>query len=98
MTQESKKTHKIKKKPPTNVRHLRKCIMKSLNMKVIGLKVSEDSEVKGSNNILNKIIEEIFPTLKRDAHKEAYRTPNRWKQKRKSTCHIITKTLNTQNN
>jgi hypothetical protein len=28
---------------------------------------------------------------------EAYRTPNKWDQKRKSSCHIIIKILNTQN-
>jgi hypothetical protein len=27
----------------------------------------------------------------------AYRMPNKWDQKRKSSCHIIIKTLNTQN-
>jgi hypothetical protein len=29
--------------------------------------------------------------------KEAHRTPNRLDQKKKSLCHIIIKTLNTQN-
>jgi hypothetical protein len=28
---------------------------------------------------------------------EAYKTPNKWDQKRKSSCHIIIKTLNPQN-
>jgi hypothetical protein len=28
---------------------------------------------------------------------EAYRTPNRWNQKRNSFCHIIIKTPNTEN-
>jgi hypothetical protein len=28
---------------------------------------------------------------------ESYRTPNRFHQKRKSSCHIIIKTLNAQN-
>jgi hypothetical protein len=28
---------------------------------------------------------------------EAYKTPNKWDQKRKSSCHIIIKTLNAQN-
>jgi hypothetical protein len=28
---------------------------------------------------------------------EAYRTPNKWDQKRKSPCYIIIKTLNIQN-
>jgi hypothetical protein len=30
--------------------------------------------------------------------REAYRTLNKWDQKRKSSCHIIMKTLNAQNN
>jgi hypothetical protein len=28
---------------------------------------------------------------------EAYRIPNKWNKKRKSSCHIIIKTLNPQN-
>jgi hypothetical protein len=31
-------------------------------------------------------------------HTRSYRIPKRWNQKRNSSCHRITKTLNTQNN
>jgi hypothetical protein len=51
-------------------------------------------------NIFNKIIEENFANLKNEmaikVH-EAYRTPNRFNQKRKSSHYIIIKTLNAQN-
>jgi hypothetical protein len=45
-------------------------------------------------NIFSKIIEENFPNLKKETPintQEAYRTPNRWDQRRKSSCHIIVK-------
>ena len=54
---------------------------------------------KRPENILNKIIEEHFPILKNDIPmkvQEAYRTPNRIDQKKKSPRHIITKTQNIQ--
>jgi hypothetical protein len=50
---------------------------------------SQDSQVKGSVNIFNKIIEENFPNLKKEMSmniQEAYRTPNRLDQKRNSSC------------
>jgi hypothetical protein len=43
-------------------------------------------------------MEENFPNLKKNMAikvQEAYRTPNKWNQKRKSSCHIIIKTQNT---
>jgi hypothetical protein len=43
---------------------------------------------KGSANIVNKIIEENFPNLKKEMPmniQEAYRTPNRLDQKRNSS-------------
>ena len=46
-----------------------------------------------------KIIEETLPNLKKEMAikvQEAYRTPNKWDQKRKSSHHIIIKALNTQ--
>jgi hypothetical protein len=49
---------------------------------------------------LTKIIEENFPNLKKELAikvQEAYRAPNKWDQKRKSSRHIIIKTLNVQN-
>jgi hypothetical protein len=41
-----------------------------------------------------------FPNLKKETSinlQEAYRTPNRLEQKRKSSCHIIIKRVNAQN-
>jgi uncharacterized phage infection (PIP) family protein YhgE len=61
------------------------------NLSIIGIKESEDSQFKGTVNIFNKIIEENFPSLKKGMPmniQEAYRTPNRLEQKRKSSHHI----------
>lgn len=52
-----------------------------------------------SEQFLIKIIEENFPELvEKHAHTltEAYKTPNRTVQKRKSLLHIISKILRTQ--
>jgi hypothetical protein len=70
------------------------------NLRIIGIEESEDSKLKGSVNIFNKIIEENTPILKKEMPmniKEAYRTPNGLDQKRNSFCHIIIKTSNAQN-
>ena len=61
----------------------------------------EQLQIKGPENIFNKIIEENFPNLKNDIPmkvQEAYRTLNRLDQKKKkpSPCHIIIKTQNIQ--
>jgi hypothetical protein len=61
--------------------------MRRLNLRVLGLEESEDSQHKGPVNIFNKIIKETFPNLKKEMPvyiKEAYRTPNRLNQKRNS--------------
>ena len=53
--------------------------------KIIGVDENEDFQLKGPENIFNKIIEENFPNLKKDMPmniQEAYRTPNRLYQKR----------------
>jgi len=74
--------------------------MRRSNLRIIGIEDSEDSQLKGPVNIFNKIIEENFPKLKKEipiSIQEAYRTPNRLDQKRKSSSHIIVKTPNTQN-
>ena len=39
--------------------------MKRPNIKIIGIEESEDSQLKGAVTVLNKIIEENFPKLKR---------------------------------
>jgi hypothetical protein len=74
--------------------------MRKPNLRIIGIKESEDSQLKGPVNIFNKIIEENFPNLKKEMPiniQEAYRTPNRLDQKKKTSCHIIVKTPNAQN-
>jgi hypothetical protein len=70
------------------------------NLKIIGIEESKTAQLKVSVNIFNKIIEEISPNLKKEMPmniQEAYRTPSRLYQKRNSSCHIIIKTLNSQN-
>jgi hypothetical protein len=54
--------------------------MKRLNLRIIGIEESEDSQLKGPANIFNKIIEENVLNLKKEMPiniQEAYRTPNR---------------------
>jgi hypothetical protein len=61
--------------------------MKRPNLRITGIKENEDSQLKGPENVFNKITEENFPNLKKEMAikvKEAYRTPNKWDQKRKS--------------
>jgi hypothetical protein len=70
------------------------------NLRIFGIEENEDSQLKGPENVFNKIIEENFPNLKKEMAikvQEAYITPNKWDQKRKSSHHIIIKTLNAQN-
>jgi hypothetical protein len=58
--------------------------MKRSNLRVL----EDDSQLKGPENIFNKIIEENFPNLKKEMPinvQEANRTPNRLDQKRKSS-------------
>ena len=72
--------------------------MKRPNLRIVGIKEREESQLK--ENIFNKIIEENLPSLKKEMTinvQEAYRTPNRLDQKRKSAHPIIIKTLNIQN-
>ena len=80
--------------PPRNLGHNGK-----INIRIIGIEESEDSQVKIPVNISNIIIEEKFPNIKKEMPvniQEAYRTPNRLDQKN-SSHHIIVKTLNAQN-
>jgi hypothetical protein len=74
--------------------------IKRPNLRIIGIEENEGSHLKGPKNVFNKIIEENFPNLKKEVAikvQKAYRTPNKWDQKRKCSCHIIIKTLNPQN-
>jgi hypothetical protein len=66
--------------------------MRRPNLRITGVDKNEDFQLKGPANILNKIIEERFPYLKKDTSmnvQEAYRTPNTLDQKINSSQNII---------
>jgi hypothetical protein len=68
--------------------------IKRANLRITGMKEGEEVRVKGICSILNKIITEKFPILKKvlPIHvQEATRTPNRLEQNRTSLGQIITK-------
>jgi hypothetical protein len=74
--------------------------MRRPKLQIIGVDENEDFQLKGTANIFNKTIEEIFPNLKKEMPmniQEAYRTPNRLDQKRNSSGQIIIRTTNTLN-
>ncbi|KAL6084523.1 hypothetical protein STEG23_028881 [Scotinomys teguina] len=74
--------------------------MKRPNIRIIRIEEGEEYQLKGTENIFNKIIEENFPNLKKEPPiriQEAYRAPNRLDPQKKSSRHIIIKTLNIQN-
>ena len=74
--------------------------MRRPNLGIIGIEENEDFQLKEPVNAFNKIIEENFPNLRKEMPmniKEAYRTPNRFVQKRNSSHHIIIKTPNALN-
>jgi hypothetical protein len=69
------------------------------NLRIICIDKKGDFQIKVTVNIFSKIIEEIFPNLKKDMPmniQESLRTPNRLDQKRNSSHHIIIKTPNEQ--
>ena len=71
--------------------------MRRPNLRIIGIEESEDFQLKGPINAFNKIIEANFHNPKKEISmsiQEAYRTPNRFDQKRNSSQHIIIKMLN----
>jgi hypothetical protein len=72
--------------------------MKISNLRIIGIEKGGKFQVKGTENIFNKIVEENFLTLKEISIKlqEVYRTLNKLDQKRNSHVHIIIKTINLQ--
>ncbi|KAL6089685.1 hypothetical protein STEG23_026096 [Scotinomys teguina] len=54
--------------------------MKRPNLRIIGIEEGEEYQLKGTENIFNKIIEENFPNLNKEIPikiQEAYRTANR---------------------
>jgi DNA-binding FrmR family transcriptional regulator len=62
--------------------------MRRPNLWIIGVYENEDFQIKGPVNIINKIIEEKLPNLKKEMPmniQETYRTPNRLDQKRNSS-------------
>jgi len=70
--------------------------MKRPSLKIIGIE-GEKSQLRGQENIFNKIIEENVSNLKKEMPinmHEAYRTPISLDKKRKSSCHITIKTQN----
>jgi hypothetical protein len=74
--------------------------MKRPNLRIIRKEENEDSQLNGPELVFNKIIEENFPNLKKEMAikvQEAYRPSHKWDQKRKSSRHIIIKTLNAEN-
>jgi hypothetical protein len=74
--------------------------MRRPKLRIIGVDENEDFQLKVQANIVNKIIQENFPNLKKEMHmniQEAYRTPNRLDQKRNSSQHIIIRTTNALN-
>ena len=61
--------------------------VKRLNLRIIGIEEGEEIQLKGRENIFNRIIKENFPNLQKDMPmkvQEAYRTPNRLDHKKKS--------------
>jgi hypothetical protein len=71
--------------------------MKRPNLRIIGIKEGEDFHLQGTENIFNKIMEENFPSPKKEREmpisiQEAYRIQITVDQKKKSTWHIIIKT------
>jgi chromosome segregation ATPase len=74
-----KESAKCKKLLTQNIQEIQDT-MRTPNLRIIGIEKCKDSQLKGSVNILNKIIEENFPNLKKEMPmniQEAYRTPNR---------------------
>ena len=61
--------------------------MKRPNLRIIGIQEENKIQVKGPENIFNKILEENFPNLKKEIPikmQEAHRKSNRLDQKRNS--------------
>jgi len=67
---------KRKKLLVQNIQEIQNSMRRS-NLRIIGIEESEDSQLKGPENIFNKIIGENFPNLKKEmpiSLQEAYRT------------------------
>jgi hypothetical protein len=68
LTQQPKKMEKKKKSKKLLTQNIQKIqdTMKRPNLRLIGIEESKDSQLKGPVNIFNKIIEESFPSLKKE--------------------------------
>ena len=78
-----KENTKLKRILTQNIQEIQDT-MRRPNLRIIGVDENEDFQFKGQANIFNKIIEENFPTLKKEMPmniEEAYRTPNSLDQK-----------------
>ena len=88
----------LKKKKIQNIQEIWDA-MKRANLRIIRIE-EEETQLKGPENIFNRIIKEKNSNLKKEMPikvQETYRTPNRFDLKRKFSDHIIIKILNIQN-
>jgi hypothetical protein len=82
-----------------NIQEVRDAVRRP-NLRIIGIE-EKNFQLKGPVNDFNKIIEENYFNLNKEMPmniQKAYRTLNRLDLKRNSSCHIIIKTPNAQNN
>ncbi|ERE73592.1 Transposase, L1 containing protein [Cricetulus griseus] len=73
--------------------------VKRPNLRIIGEEEGEETLLKGTENIFNKIIEENFPNLQKDMPmkvQEAYRTPKSGPQKEVAPTHNNQNTKSTE--
>jgi hypothetical protein len=59
--------------------------MRRPNLRIIGIEKKKEFQLKGTVNIFNKVIEENFPSLKKEMPMNiqgAYRTPNSLEKKK----------------
>jgi hypothetical protein len=94
-----KENEKCKKILNQNIQEIQDTI-RTPSLRIIGIDENEDFQLKGPVNIFNKIIEKIFPNIKKQMSmniQEAHRTPNRLDQKRNSSRHVIIRTTNALN-
>jgi hypothetical protein len=94
-----KENTKYKKILSQNIQEIQDTMRRS-NLRIIGVDENEDFQLKGPANIINKMIEENFPNLKKEMPmniQEGYRTPNRLDQKRNSSQHMIIRKTNALN-
>jgi hypothetical protein len=81
-----KENKKCKKILTQNIQKIQDT-MRRPNLRIIGVDENEDFQLKGPVNIVDKIIEEDFPNLRKELPmniQEAYRPPNKLDQKRNS--------------